>query len=302
MEETGAYGETLRRTFKTEVAPSFVARTLRNSKVAVTEIRCDNENTGMTLPIPREDAFLVTVQLKDVPSHGLFVDDRRVPTSFLPAGTANIYDLRASPVADSISAFHHVSFYLPRIALREVTEREAIPDADGFDHNPGVGVQDPVLHSLARAMLACFRTPDLANRLFVDHVTIAATAHAVKRYACQQRSPHVGAHALSPLEIRRAREQIAEHLDGDVPLESLSDETGLPPLDFAASFELSAGVSIHRWRSDLRIERAKRMLQKGYDLETTAKLLDYASTARFVADFRRRTGLDPATTAQAKKR
>lgn len=295
MEETGAYGETLRRTFKTDVAPSFVARTLRHSKVAVTEIRCDNENTGMTLPIPREDAFLVTVQLKDVPLHGLFLDERRIQTGFLPAGTANIYDLRTSPVADSISAFHHVSFYLPRIALREVTEREAIPDTDGFDHNPGVGVKDPVLHSLARAMLACFRKPDLANRLFVDHVTIAATAHAVKSYACRHPPAGPCAHALSPLEAKRAREQIAEHLDGEITLETLSDETGMPPLDFAASFELGAGVSIHRWRSDLRIERARRMLQRGYDLETIARLLNYASGARFAADFKRRTGVAPSS-------
>ncbi|NEI73904.1 helix-turn-helix domain-containing protein [Rhizobium lusitanum] len=69
----------------------------------------------------------------------------------------------------------------------------------------------------------------------------------------------------------------------------------MPPLDFAASFELGAGVSIHRWRSDLRIERARRMLQRGYDLETIARLLNYASGARFAADFKRRTGVAPSS-------
>jgi hypothetical protein len=153
MTEEGAYGETLRRTFKTETAPSFVSRRLKNAKVAVTEIRCDKEDTGLTEPIPVEDAFLVTVQLRDVAAHGLFVDGSRVRTEFLPAGTANIYDLRSSPIADSIRGFHHLSFYLPRAALLEVAELEGLPDADNFHHHPGLGVKDEVLHNLARAIL-----------------------------------------------------------------------------------------------------------------------------------------------------
>ena len=48
--------------------------------------------------------------------------------------------------------------------------RPGIAAADAFNQNPGVGIVDPTLHDLARAMTACFRDPRLANPLFVDHV------------------------------------------------------------------------------------------------------------------------------------
>lgn len=272
MKENGAYGETLRRTFKTDTAPSFVARTLKNAKVAVTEIRCDKEDTGLTEPIPVEDAFLVTIQLRDVHSHGLFIDGRRVQTDFLPAGTANIYDLRSSPVADSISTFHHLSFYLPREALLEVAEREGLPDVDSFDHYPGLGVKDVILHNLARAILPCFRAPRDSNRLLVDHVSIAATAHAIKTYAgCRIGTTTI--HRLSRGQEARTKDRIAEHLDGDLSLSELSTEVSMSPLDLAASFELSAGMTIHQWRANLRAERIRRLIVRGYDLQTIDRML-----------------------------
>jgi AraC-like DNA-binding protein len=284
MNENGAYGETLRRTFKTDTAPSFVARTLKNAKVAVTEIRCDKEDTGLTEPIPVEDAFLVTIQLRDVRSHGLFIDGRRVRTDFLPAGTANIYDLRSSPVADSISTFHHLSFYLPREALMEVAEREGLPDIDSFDQHPGLGVKDVILHNLARAILPCFRAPRDSNRLLVDHVSIAAAAHAIKTYAGCRTIGTPTVQRLSRDQEARTKDRIAENLDGDLSLSELSTEVSMSPLDLAASFELSAGMTIHQWRANLRAERIRRLIVRGYDLQTIDRMLTGIEADRLTDD------------------
>lgn len=293
MEETGAYGERLRKTFKVARAPSFVAKTLKNARIAVTEIRCDKTNTGLSEPIPIEDAFLMTVQLRDVPSHRMFLDGQSVKTDFLPAGTANFYDLRSSPMADSISAFHHVSFYVPRNALIAITEKEGIPRIDAFNQNPGVGVGDPTMFNLVKAMLPGFRLPGLADQLFIDHLTVAATAHAVRHYACTSRQAAAKARPLSHPEQARAKEKLSEHIGGDLSLEDLSDECGMSPLKFAEAFESSVGGSIHAWRAALRIDRAKRLLAKGFDADTVAALLQYSYVTDFVRDFSRRTGLDP---------
>ncbi|MBB3543047.1 MULTISPECIES: AraC family transcriptional regulator [unclassified Rhizobium] len=293
MEETGAYGERLRKTFKVARAPFVVAKTLKNARIAVTEIRCDKANTGLSEPIPVEDAFLMTVQLREVPAHDMFLDGKQVKTAVLPVGTASFYDLRTSPMANSISAFNHISFYVPRAALAAITDKEGIPPMDGFNHNPGIGVQDPVMYNLVRAMLPAFRFPGLANQLFVDHLTVAATAHAVRYHACAVRQQAARYKSLSSLELSMAQERLSEHLDGDLRLEDLSDECGMSPLEFASAFEETAGRSIHAWRGDLRIERAKRLIVKGYDTETTSGLLGYENAEDFVRDFHRRTGIDP---------
>ena len=293
MVEAGAYGERLRKTFKIETAPFFVAKTLTNARIAVTEIRCERENAGLTEPIPVEDSFLLTIQLRDVAAHGMFLDGQQVPTSYLKAGTANFYDLRSSPMANSVSAFHHISFYVPRAALQAIAEKEGIAAADAFNQNPGVGIVDPTLHNLARAMTPCFRDPRLANPLFVDHVAVAATAHAVKSHACSTRRKARILKPLSADETARATEQLAEHLDGDIRLDELSADSGISPLDFAISFENTVGSTIHAWRNDLRAERARKLLLRGYDIETVAKLLRYDTVAEFADDFIRSNGFAP---------
>jgi AraC-like DNA-binding protein len=53
----------------------------------------------------------------------------------------------------------------------------------------------------------------------------------------------------------------------------------MSPLDFAASFQLSAGTSIHQWRENLRAERIRRLIERGYDLQAIARMLDIGDEA-----------------------
>ena len=263
MGESGAYGDRLRRVFKLETAPSFVAKTLRNAQVAVTEIRCDRANTGLSEPIPLEDSFLLTVQLRDVPAHGLFIDGRRVETAYLKAGTASFYDLRSSPVADSLSPFHHLSFYIPRAALVAIADREGIAVADSFSGNPGVGMLDPTLYNLAQAILPCLQFPDRSSPIFVDHVTVAAVAHAIKGHAGRRRPATRASGRPSGQDIARAKERLAASIDGNLALADLSAASGMSPLAFAASFKQIVGTDIHTWRGELRSARGRQLAAQG---------------------------------------
>ena len=95
MAEQGAYGQRLGDIFQLERAPAFVTRSLQKSNIAVTEIKCGVVNNGLSAPIPRENAFLLTVQLQDCPRHDLFIDDRQVASGYLPAGSLSIYTTMA---------------------------------------------------------------------------------------------------------------------------------------------------------------------------------------------------------------
>ena len=124
----GAYGERLRETFKVRAAPVFVTRTLKKAKIAVTEIRCDIENNGLSEKIPSEDAMLMMIQVRDVPAHDLFLDGRQLRTDHLPVGTANIYDLRTVPVANR---FAGVGAYCPVVGRRNQHAADQSPKQDG---------------------------------------------------------------------------------------------------------------------------------------------------------------------------
>ena len=294
-EDDGAYGERLRETFGVDVAPAFVVRTLNKAHIAVTEIRCDLANTGFSKPIPAEDAFLVIVQLRDVPKHDMWLNGKQIDTVYLPAGTTNIYDLRSTPVANSISSFHHVSFYVPRPALNAIVEVEEIPVVDEFDHDPGRGVFDDVLHNLALAILPSFRDPARANKLFVDHMTVAAAAHAVKSYGnWVRKGPADKCLLLSPEQRALVEEMLADKIDGDVGLADLANQSGLSGLQLMRSYQKTTGKSVHEWSSALRVKRAKDLLlRRDSGLEEIARMAGYASIDHFVAEFTRHVGIDP---------
>ena len=113
MRSRGLYGPRLGDIFNLKTAPAFTTRTLRKTEIAVTEIRCDAENNGLTKPIPREDALLVALQLRDRTRYELWLDDKPVTTGPLEAGVTCFYDLRRNPIANGISPFHSLQFYLP---------------------------------------------------------------------------------------------------------------------------------------------------------------------------------------------
>lgn len=296
MAEGGVYGERLRDTFGVNAAPAFVARTLKRTQIAATEIRCDMMDTGLSKPIPVEDAFLIVVQLRDVPIHGMWLDGKQIKTAFLPARTANIYDLRSTPIANSISPFHHVTFYLPRAALNAIVEAEDISSVDAFDNNPGCGVIDDVLYNVAVALLPSFRDPSKANKLFVDHMTIAAAAHAVRRYGNHVHKVLFDEASLLSREQRaRVEEILASKIDGDIGLADLAEKGGMSCLQLIRSYELTTGKSIHEWSSMLRVERAKNLLLRndGSGLAEIARLAGYSSLDRFVAEFTHHVGTGP---------
>src|SRR5262245_9432179 len=111
MKNPGAYGTQLGEAFRVHKAPSFVTRSLFNSEIAVTQIKCDLVDNQLTAPVPREDAFLVKVQICDLPKRELYMDGKAIEAAPLKAGAMAIFDLRRSWIGKRIAPLHAISFY-----------------------------------------------------------------------------------------------------------------------------------------------------------------------------------------------
>ncbi|HET6842848.1 MAG TPA: AraC family transcriptional regulator, partial [Candidatus Angelobacter sp.] len=138
--------------------------------MAVTEVRCDNPLPGMSGSIPPEDAFLVALQLRDVPNCKYWEDSRQAPVCDLRAGESFFADLKREPRSLLDKPYHTLAFYLPRSALDAIADEADAPRIRDLSYKPGAGVNDATISSLARLMLPALRDPDQTNRLFVDHV------------------------------------------------------------------------------------------------------------------------------------
>jgi AraC-like DNA-binding protein len=292
MSSNGAYGQNLADCFRLGAPPTFVARTLNQSEVAVTQIVCNIENNGMTAPIPRQDAFLVTLQLRECPSHDLWIDGKPMKTGHLKAGTTCIYDLRQDPVANSISPFKSIHFYFSRAALDGIAEGESTPGLDSLDHNPGIGIDDAVIRGLGLALVPAFDRPNEATALFVDHITKATAAYVVGRFG------HASEASLqkdfAPWQENRAKELLAARLDGGISIAELAKECGVSAKSFSRAFKKSTGMPPHRWLLQRRIEKAKFLLRDShYSLREIASACGFVDETHLLRVFVRHTGLPP---------
>jgi AraC family transcriptional regulator len=293
MSGRGAYGDRLATRFRIETAPSFLARTLQDNAFAVTEIKCDIENNGLTAPIPREDALLVTLQLKFCPAHDLWIDGKPTKTAPLRAGAVSIYDLRASPIVNSVSTFHNLHFYFPRAALDAINDAEGAPRCRDIAHNPGEGFEDPIIQGLGRALVPAFERPDEANRLFVDNVMTATAAYVARLLGSGESAP-APVHALSTLQLDRVREMIRANPSGELRVANLASECAMSVSAFRAAFYRTAGVAPHEWLLQCRVQLAMGYLRRPeIPLEQVATLCGFASGGHLVRVFHRLTGTHP---------
>jgi AraC family transcriptional regulator len=92
MATSEGYGQRLAERLRAEHAPAVVTRVLRTADMAVTETRCDEPVSGLSGSLQREDAFLVTVTLRDYPNRVYWEDERLVSVSDVRVGQTCIHD------------------------------------------------------------------------------------------------------------------------------------------------------------------------------------------------------------------
>ena len=299
MRNRGMYGQRLGDIFNLKTAPAFTTRTLRKTEIAVTEIRCDIENNGLTKSIPREDALLVTLQLRDCPRYDLWLDDKQVTTGPLEAGVTCFYDLRRNPIAHSISPFHSLQFYLPCHALNLLADMEGKQHIGDFNDNPGHAVKDQTIRGLGYSLLPAFARPNEASQLFIDHVTIALAAYVLQTYCVGEISALNPTGGLLPRQERLVKELLAANLNGNVSVSQLARVCGLPVRAFSQAFHQSAGMAPHQWLLYRRIDSAKDLLRRSkLSLAEIASICGFASKTHFMRVFMRSRGREPVRLAR----
>lgn len=100
MEPQGAYGARLGSVFRMPGAPVLSTRVLQKSTLAVTELKCNEREFGRTASLPREDAWLIALQMRACPDHDLYFDGRLTrPENYVAGVTSTICGAIRSPIS-----------------------------------------------------------------------------------------------------------------------------------------------------------------------------------------------------------
>jgi AraC family transcriptional regulator len=299
MPTSEAYGQRLAERLHIQQAPVIPTRVLRTADMAVTETRCNAPTQELSGSIRREDAFLVTLTLRDFPKREYWEEGRLISVSDVRAGQTCIHDLKRDPVARLDKPYHVLFYYLPRGALNAIADDADAPRVGELSHTP-VAIDDTTISSLGNALLPALSHPDQASQLFVDHILSALGVHVARTYG--------GMRALSPLirggltarQIKRAKEILASNLDGCVPIKEVARECGLSVSHFSRAFRRSVGAAPHNWLLTRRVEVAKEKLRDGrLSLIDVALACGFADQSHLTRVFTRLAGVSPGAWRRA---
>jgi AraC family transcriptional regulator len=300
MATSDAYGHRLADRLRVENAPAIVTRVLRKAEIAVTEIRCDEPKPDVSGPIRREDAFLVGLQIRDFPHHEYWEDGQQAPICDLRAGESCLYDLKRDPVVLLDKPYHSLHFYLPRTALDAIADDANAPRIGELNYKPGTGVADSTIANLGTSMLSALSLPEQANRLFVDHVTLAVGVHVAQAYGGLRPVARPVQGGLAPWQVRRAKETLSANLDGGISLKEVAQECRLSVSHFSRAFRRTMGVAPHAWLLTLRIDAAKDKLRdRRMSLSDVALACGFADQSHLTRVFSRMIGMSPGAWRRA---
>ena len=239
-------------------------------------------------------ALLVSVSIRSlaIADYQLWVDDKLVPTSSIPALRSNVIDLDAKPQCWAGSAFDFVHYHVPRKALDDIAADFAVGSVEGY--KLAIVEEDLVLSQLTKSVLPSIGREGSPSPLSVDYLQLLLGAHLLQRYGQLQKSPRIVTAGLGPVQKRRAIELLNENIAGRIRLSDLAHECGLSISHFARSFKATFGMPAHRWLVHRRVERSKElMVQTGESLADIADEIGFADQATFTRAFRQIVGVSP---------
>jgi AraC family transcriptional regulator len=258
LPEDGAFGQRIVGHLRADREHPVEMQTLRHTNVAVTRLRCDTGLSQTTTPIPSEPAFIVILQLRDLPSHELWFDGKPVSIGAYPERGVSILDLERRPTAFLPNPFDCMHFHVRRAVLDDIADEFGAKRI--IDLSWSHGEIDPVTNHLGLTILPALERPEQANRLYVDHALFALNAHFAQAYGGMRLAPFTTRGGLAPWQERRAKEMICDRLEGDVSLSELASECRLSRGHFARAFKQSTGLAPHAWLLRRRVEKAKQLL------------------------------------------
>src|SRR5882672_2796519 len=134
-------------------------------------------------------ALLVAVSMKSlaIADCQFWIDDKPVPTPYVPAFRSNVIDLDAQPGCWVGSAFDYVLFHVPRRGLDDIAADLAIGPVETF--RLSLEEEDLVLTQLTKSMLPYIGQRGWPGPLTLDHLSLILGAHLLQKYATLRTPP-----------------------------------------------------------------------------------------------------------------
>ncbi|HEV2854298.1 MAG TPA: AraC family transcriptional regulator [Thermoanaerobaculia bacterium] len=156
-------------------------------------------------------------------------------------------------------------------------------------------LKQPVLldSDLFRQFIATHaRLEEMPSRLVSD-VLLLRLLEAMLRRTSGMRRHAEGYGREERLAVRRVREYLVEAYAENVSLDDLAKVANLSPYHLHRVFTREVGISPHAFQTQVRISRAKDLMNEGRPLHMVATETGFSDQSHFTREFKRYMGLTP---------
>jgi AraC family transcriptional regulator len=268
---------------------------LSRDSITATRATQATPDPARVIDIPCADAFSIIVQLEDFADHRLWRGRRLSYSGGYQQGSVSLPFMGDELRCQHRTAYDNLRVNIPRQTLDQLQAENGGAKVDMFRYEQG-GSKDPVLYHLAQALLPALQRPDMANRLFIDHVLLAMFGHALQHYGRVRPASGKPCASLTPVQLRLAQELIASQLGNELSVERIAQECSLSRSHFSRAFKQATGVAPHTWLLHMRVERAKGMLleQPVIPMARIAQECGFADQPHLTRVFSRLVGQTPS--------
>ncbi len=179
--------------------------------------------------------------------------------------------------------------YLPGAAMREMAQQVWDRDVDVLSRLDALATYDPVVDATMRAMADAAAAG--ADDLYAESALHFLSVHLCSRLIAD---PALRAPAPGDTRVSRAIEFMHENLAVPLSLADMAATVDLSVYHFVRVFRAGTGEPPRQFLTRLRIEAARRHLERGdLPVSDVAYLCGFSSPSHLAAAFRRRTGCSP---------
>ena len=179
-------------------------------------------------------------------------------------------------------------FYIDPYWLRRVANDVTQPRRDIPNFSTPV-IQNPTFfHTLTR-LHTVIESP--TGKLEKETFLYTTFSQFVTHYG--DRTPQPSSRYREPQTVKLALDYLVDNLTQNISLDDLSALTGLSAYHFLRVFRNTVGLPPHAYQTQLRINRAKRMLAQGKEIVDVAYGTGFTDQSHFSNKFKRIVGATP---------